>query len=195
MVALVWASTVGPAVGTQPETDSVLNVVARPIEKVPALMQYGPDRSMNGFQIELLRSIAASQVFGIEETRFEPQESVRSALTAGTADIIPLMVIDDSTKAVFALSEPVVSSRIVVFANWKTQAVSSFAELPGHRVVAVRGDIAAARLTDSGIPFVEVDSASDGFRLLGRDEAEIEQGLVGRCCGGRVKNANGNQDR
>jgi PAS domain S-box-containing protein len=182
IVALVWAAMLASYAHGQTGADDVLHVVARPSDRVPPIVQFGPDGSMTGFQIELLRGVAGSQSFSLEESRLVGGASVRAALVEGGADVIPLMVVDDSTKAVFALSDPAVSTRIVVFARTDSPVLTAFSELAGKRVVAVGADIAAARLTDSGIGFTDVATTQGGFEALSGGEADyfVETELGGR---------------
>ncbi|MFZ4575288.1 MAG: transporter substrate-binding domain-containing protein, partial [Phycisphaerales bacterium] len=137
------------AAARQPSSEpSSCRVAARPGDELPTLVEFDAEGRMYGFVVELLNAAARESGLSIEQVRMKPGEPVRAAMKAGRVQLIPLMVIDDSTEAFFALSQPLVTTELVAFARWDTPTVRSIGELRGARVVATEADIASAKLID-----------------------------------------------
>ncbi|MEJ2157257.1 MAG: transporter substrate-binding domain-containing protein [Desulfobacteraceae bacterium] len=171
------------AAAVEIHADSTVRVLKSASElDYPPFALVRPDRSADGFSVELLRAVARTMGVPVE-INVGPWPEIKQKLARGDLDLLPLVSYSRQRDEVFDFSVPYLRMHGTIFVRKGETAIRSEADLKGKEVIVMRGDTAheyvlRKKLSDK---LVLTDNFSDAMIMLseGKHDAVVIQQLVG----------------
>lgn len=140
-MALVWFVAISPSVSSpaHAEPDEQPLVVGLLTNPSPYYAFSQATGEPIGFALDLWKAVAQEAGLHYSFAYFDSFDAIARAVAQRRVDVIPLLVIDDKSSALFDFSETVQQSPVSIFTRKNAGAIGSESDLIGHRVSVIRG--------------------------------------------------------
>ncbi|MCU0858776.1 MAG: transporter substrate-binding domain-containing protein [Pontiellaceae bacterium] len=148
----------------------------------PPFSMVRPDGTVDGFSVDLLE--AAAKAMGRSVSfKAAPWEQITTELANNEIDVLPVAGLTKERQAVYDFTAPYIVQYGAIFVRADCTDIQSLSDLPGKRVVVVKGGTAEEymmrkKLSDN---LISTTTSREAFQLLatGQADAVIAQKLAG----------------